>query len=326
MCSFLERMRLTRYAAPALQPYRVLELPGLMAPENREPLGSKSKIWLRHQTDAEAPRLPRLLFKYNRDDKGEDWSEKIAAELAGLIGLPHAEVELATYNGDHGVAIVDFANSGGLALFHGNELFELADPSYANVRKKHGALQHTPAAVLSALSRISNLRAVTSLAPPSGVTDAFGFFVGYLMLDALIGNTDRHHENWGILAGRAGRRFLAPSYDHASSLGRELTDAKRTAVGHPRHGSPVERYVRRARSAFYASDGSGRQLSPVEAFLDAAQFRPEAAAGWLERLAALTTEEMRTIVEMIPDSRMTLIARAFTCALLEHNARILLAR
>ena len=24
-------------------------------------------------------------------------------------------------------------------------------------------------------------------------------FVGYLLLDSLIGNTDRHHENWAIL-------------------------------------------------------------------------------------------------------------------------------
>ena len=47
------------------------------------------------------------------------------------------------------------------------------------------------------------------------------------MLDALIGNTDRHHENWGILV-RRGRGVLlgevAPSFDHASSLGRELRD------------------------------------------------------------------------------------------------------
>jgi hypothetical protein len=27
-------------------------------------------------------------------------------------------------------------------------------------------------------------------------------FVGYLVFDALIGNTDRHHENWGITDGR----------------------------------------------------------------------------------------------------------------------------
>jgi hypothetical protein len=54
--------------------------------------------------------------------------------------------------------------------------------------------------------------------------DHVWLFPGYLMLDALIGNTDRHHENWGarVLAGLGnGRRMavLAPTYDHASSEG-----------------------------------------------------------------------------------------------------------
>jgi len=50
------------------------------------------------------------------------------------------------------------------------------------------------------------------------------------VLDAVIGNTDRHHENWGILLRRTKRRWmgmLAPTFDHASSLGRELRDETR---------------------------------------------------------------------------------------------------
>jgi hypothetical protein len=34
---------------------------------------------------------------------------------------------------------------------------------------------------------------------PPGVDDALGLFAGYLLLDALIGNTDRHHENWAVV-------------------------------------------------------------------------------------------------------------------------------
>ena len=57
----------------------------------------------------------------------------------------------------------------------------------------------------------------------------------YLLLDAVIGNVDRHHENWGILGkdvdGSVKGR-LAPTFDHASSLGRELLD---TGRGKSRH-------------------------------------------------------------------------------------------
>jgi hypothetical protein len=52
------------------------------------------------------------------------------------------------------------------------------------------------------------------------------------MLDALIGNTDRHHENWGlVLQGTSDHQDLrlAPTFDHASSLGRNETDERREA-------------------------------------------------------------------------------------------------
>ena len=60
--------------------------------------------------------------------------------------------------------------------------------------------------------------------------DAKSRIAEYLVLDAVIGNTDRHHENWGILRQRRGNvwyGFVAPSFDHASSLGRELLDSRR---------------------------------------------------------------------------------------------------
>ena len=51
----------------------------------------------------------------------------------------------------------------------------------------------------------------------------------YAILDGLIGNTDRHHENWMFFYHPERRSYqLAPSYyDHGSSLGRELQDASR---------------------------------------------------------------------------------------------------
>src|SRR5437762_4016700 len=84
-------------------------------------------------------------------------------------------------------------------------------------------------------------------------------FVGYLMLDALIGNQDRHHENWGLIivpeqstAGFA--LLLAPSFDHASSLGRNESDEERLRRLHTRdQGSSLATYVQCARSAFFES-------------------------------------------------------------------------
>lgn len=304
--------------------YGILQLPGGRTPENREPLGSKKKLWFRDPTGSE----PRVLFKYNRAGTGEDWSEKIAAELAQLLGLPHSKVELAAFDEQRGATLVDFTDHGRVALVHGNELLEFVDPDYPTQQRYH-AVKHTVAAVHEILTRPAVHVPAAPRPLPSGVTDAFGVFVGYLMLDAWIGNTDRHHENWGLLwhADDTSRHLvLAPTFDHASSLGRELTDEHRTRAGNPSQGTAAERYARRARSAFYPGDGSARPLTPCAAFQVAGVARPDAGRSWLERLGDLSPASVREAVEAVPNARMTTTAKDFACALLEYNAKLLGAR
>ena len=57
---------------------------------------------------------------------------------------------------------------------------------------------------------------------------AFESFTGYLTFDALVGNTDRHHENWAVLTGS---QSLAPTYDHGASLGFNASPARRARPG-----------------------------------------------------------------------------------------------
>jgi hypothetical protein len=304
-----------------LSEYPVLQLPGDRIPENREPLGSKKKLWFRHPTGQE----PRLLFKYNRAGTGEDWSEKIAAELAQVLGLPHARVELAMFDEQRGAALVDFTENENVALVHGNEILEFVDPAYPT-QKQYRAVEHTVGAVVSALERLNVGLPSTPVPLPEAVKDAFGLFLGYLLLDAWIGNTDRHHENWGVLRNRdeaAQTLVLAPSFDHASSLGRELSDEARTNQGRPLQGSTVERYAGRARSALYGSDGGKRPLHTWQAFREGAAHRRDAADAWLERLTSVPQALVRDVVESVPEGHMSPPAKAFACALLECNAKLL---
>ena len=86
----------------------------------------------------------------------------------------------------------------------------------------------------------------------------------YLVLDALIGNTDRHHENWGMLRKRRGERwtgFIAPSFDHASSLGRELLDVRRDRL---LEENRVNKYAERGRGAVYWAEEERCAPSPLE--------------------------------------------------------------
>lgn len=297
-----------------------MQLPGTRISENREPLGSKKKLWLRDPDD----QGPRILFKYNRPGTGEDWSEKIAAELAALLGLPHSRVELATLEDQPGAALYDFTNNRQLPLVHGNELLEFVDPAYPS-QQRYRAMEHTVQAVFGILTSPNVVLPEATPSLPVGVNDAFDLFVGYLMLDAWIGNTDRHHENWGLLwHSELGRRglVLAPSYDHASSLGRELTDDKRTRVGNPKHGPPWQRYALAAKSAFYPGAGQKAPLKTWEVFAFAAELRPDAGRAWIDRLRQISAEQVQTAVEAVPASRMTPTAKAFACALLGYNAKL----
>ena len=152
-------------------------------------MGTKRKFW------CEADDGRSYLFKYARIGTGENWSEKIAAEVAGVLGIPHAEVDLAICEGHPGTLTLAITD-GQLTLTHGNELLQERRPEYP-ARIAYGASEHTVTCVLDALRQ-------GFIHPPEGTTStalitAVDWFLGYLMLDALIGNTDRHHENWAVL-------------------------------------------------------------------------------------------------------------------------------
>lgn len=265
-----------------------------------ETMGTKRKFWV---TRADGT---RWLFKFSRPQTGEHWSEKVAAELGAQLEVPVARVELATCDGLPGVCSQSFLPYEA-TLVHGNELLQEVDQTYP-VTQLRGVSKHTVDAVFGQLVAVE-----PPIGSPSWLSAA-GCFTGYLLLDALIGNGDRHHENWAIVHETANRR-LAPSYDHASSLGRELGDEVRAIrLSGLDRGRTLDRYATRATSAFYASPTDAKPLSPIDAFRAAARLRPEASEFWLVRLASLGHDTIENIVDAVPTNLMTDLARRFALA------------
>ena len=286
-------------------------------PERYETIGSKTKFWFR--------RGDKLwLFKQARAATGEDWAEKLAAEIAALLELPHAIVELAVHQQNRGIVTLDFTDGHARGhLAHGNELLFEADPGYPE-QKTYRVREHTLTAVRAVL--VDERIALPKAAWPGAVKTAWDAFVGYLLLDALIGNTDRHHQNWGVLASSReaseAERVLAPTYDHASSLGRELSDemrAQRLATRDRR--ADVAAYVARARSAFY--DEEGTMLDPVTAFQQAAGTTPIAGLAWLDRLGSVPKSAWAALIAEMPGPTMSDPARRFALALLDRTQELL---
>jgi hypothetical protein len=143
-----------------------------------EQLGSKSKFWFEHEGK-------RWLFKLARDNTGEDWAEKVAAELAQFLPIDAAHVELADYRGRRGSASLSFIAEGE-SLVHGNEI--LAGQIFGYDRqKKLKQSDHTFDNIVAAVR--------TLVHATEWYHDVLKEIARYIVLDGLICNTDRHHEN-----------------------------------------------------------------------------------------------------------------------------------
>lgn len=275
------------------------------APEADEDLGTKEKFWYRRHDNV------NYLYKKTRQNTGEDWSEKIASELCSLLDLPHAIYELATFNGYNGVISPSFLPEAGI-LTLGNEILTPIVPGYP--QNCRDLSQHTIHNICHALE-IGSVNSPIHWVLPAGINLAIEVFVGYLLLDAWIGNTDRHHENWAyIILGN--KMHLAPSYDHASSLGREMSDGKRHLK---LKNKSVVGYAEKCTSLIYPSNGGQKPLRTFDAFYQVQQLYPKAAGLWLEKLARVSSNDTSMLFGRIPSHRISPIAIEFAQTILEFN-------
>lgn len=285
-----------------------------------EQLGTKPKFWFEHAGSI-------WLFKEARaidapagaEIAGEDWSEKVAAEIAHKLGIPAAEVELAECEGRRGSASKRFTTPS-QQLMHGNEILAGHVPNYDPGYDKSmwfSQSDHTLDNIILAIQTMfpqkSDSRAVlTQLA-------------SYLVLDALISNVDRHHENWGLLwqviihhdefreTSRLDKEYnVAPSYDHASSLGRELMDKKRSDK---LRSKAVESYVRKGHGGIYIAGGK-RGENPLRLVESAAEAYADYFKPSLDKLRATPLDALTSEVDRVPAARMSASAREFSKAML----------
>ena len=290
--------------------YRIFELANDVA-DFPEQLGTKRKFWFENE-DNEV-----VLFKEGRPGTGENWAEIVVAGLATLLDIPHADYDFATWRGLYGVITPSFVpNDGRLVL--GNELLAKVVQGY-DVSKFYHQKQYVLKRVFAILDN-DFIGLPIDWQPIDGITSTVEVFVGYLMLDALVANQDRHHENWGLIATQPNDIHLTPVYDNASSLGRNETDTAReeilTTLDKRRH---ITAYVTRANSAFYQNPNSTKVMSSIEAFKEAQRMYPLAANIWLIQLANLDMETVRSIFKQIPNGYITPAAVKFALEMIRIN-------
>ncbi len=268
-----------------------------------------------------------MLFKADERGTGEDWAEKIACELCGLLGLPHVHYDLAVAtNWNRPGVICASCAPPPKALILGNQLLIARDPTYpAQAGLRYKVREHTVAAVAEVTRRLHLPSEPWRGELPAGIDTAVDVFTGYLMLDAWIANQDRHHENWGAL--RVGNDLhLAPTFDHGASLARNLTDLERADRLVTRDKSrQIAAFARRARSALYGQSTSSKPLTTFEAWEAFARETPPAAIIWRDRLQVIDESAIRQQLNNVPLNRLSETGREFNLRLLmENRQRILI--
>lgn len=281
-----------------------------------EQLGSKRKFWFTLRGEPQP-----WLFKYARANTGEHWSEKIAAEIALEVGLSAARVELARFKGAMGVACASFVPHGYDQrtehrtkqgdLIHGNEVLAGWVTGYDKSRTFRQA-DHTWANIC---------KAIQARFPGDAAHPQLVRLGGLIVFDALIGNVDRHHENWALLLIHQKDRGepvvgISPSYDHASSLGRELEDTRRAEL---MRENRVGQYVGKGHGGIFWQPEDKRAPSPLALLQMVANQTPAIVKPWLDTLRAADQDRMMRPIDRVPGQCMSAVQKDFCRAFVRYT-------
>lgn len=162
----------------------------------------------------------RYLFKLPRSADWcpwQFWVEVVAYRLGCLIGVPvppaHAALNRKYQSGEdtYGALIEWFCDEREDVYTEGGQFMTESIENYDRKRGK----QHNWKTIYSRRADIDNRLA---------------HWAGVFTLDSLIGNTDRHQDNWGcILKGAKkdpakGQSVYAPAFDNGTALGYEIRE------------------------------------------------------------------------------------------------------
>lgn len=292
-------------------------------PDFYEQLGTKEKFWIKWRNDRH-----RYLFKFSRENTGEHWSEKVAEQLCDCLDIPHAEYELSVIKRPDseeyrvGVLSKNIVPENWNMIMGNEFLYNYAPEVYP---KADGCIKHIQEHTIDMVYSAFNEHSLKK--PPACLLgiDAWGIFCGYLMLDALISNQDRHHENWAVLRDNENHIYLCPSYDHAASLGRELSDENRqTRLNTKDNKHSVPFFVKRARSELFENTTDKKPLKTTEAFYLASSKQPDIKEFWCKKLSLITPDFIDSLFEKFPSGFISEQAKKFAkSVIIENKKRIL---
>lgn len=163
--------------------------------------GRSEKIWLISEDKIGLFKFPKQ--SPNGSITYEHISEKLAYDIAVLLEIPCAEVDLGKYNGRFG-SMSYRINKDNEFLLEGIAFISKIYPDY-DIDKLYDAKNNI-------------YYSLPMIFPIIKALECEKEFMQMMIFDALIGNSDRHHSNWAVIVSSDNSIKFSPLYDNGSSL------------------------------------------------------------------------------------------------------------
>lgn len=243
------------------------------------------------------------MFKYEHEDYdcSEACSEKIAYELAKVLGFECAKIDLA-YDNEGKIGVLNYFFSNRFTAPHTDIV------AYLNKDSNERNNYYTISNIKSVLDDINQ--------------DLFNGFIRIMIFDALIGEQDRHEENWGITE-KNGEFYISPLYDNGDSLLREFKNSE-NARKYYKGIKSFDAYIERSKTIIYKENNMEkyRHFELIQYLFDN---YPLLVIPEIEKLKILTDDLIEEIVNKIPDELLTSEHKKYIILYLIKRRNILLS-
>ncbi len=245
----------------------------------------------------------KAFFKYQGKNYlvSEACSEKMSYEIAKVLGYDCARIELAKDdNGILGVLNYLFVDIGNTE--------HIDAVSYLNIHDNERPDYYT----------ISNIKKVLDELDKN----LFNDFIKIMIFDALVGEQDRHEENWGIET-ICEKYKISPLYDNGCNLLRNFKD-EAYAEKYYRGIKSFDAYINNSETIIY-KENNKKKYKHFELIGYLNSEYHEVVQIEIKKLESLTDEIINDIVNKIPDELLTKKHKEYIIIYLKKRRDILLS-
>lgn len=230
--------------------------------------------------------LQRLVFlKYCAVDRNNERrkstelaSEKIACEIAKVIGYRCADIDLAK-DQDGELCVLNYS-----FLKPDESLIEFASEASISQNGSDRKEKYTIQGIKRILDTVDE--------------KLYSEFIGLQVFDALIGESDRHEENWGYI--RTSERsdiILAPFYDNGDSLMHNINNVQ--IEEYTNNEASFLKYINKSKTKIL--DNNGHKIKHFQLIDYLIAENPPFLKEELQRTKILTNDIIKGIIYEIPD-------------------------